>query len=196
MPGCLKIHRIRVPHSSVGSARGPCAEALQLRVTPRLLPCFLSNPSAVLTNKARKGQKNPSHTHKHGSIQLDTGQCLMQTCGRLKIWWGYTESADRRTAKCVWQEMLNFARNVIISHQWQQTQHKTCCSFLRDLCLNLFDDTDLNSVMKTKYNGQSVCICLYFYRYIVNFQKDPPRNQHTQTDTHTLSSLNRWRWSG
>ena len=56
------------PHSSVVGSVG--TEALQrtrvrlparvplLRVTPRLLPCFLSNSSAVLSNKARKGQKN------------------------------------------------------------------------------------------------------------------------------------------
>ena len=55
--------------SSVGSVRNPCAEALRQtqvrlpawvplpRVTPPLLPCFLSHSSAILSIKPEKGQK-------------------------------------------------------------------------------------------------------------------------------------------
>ena len=55
--------------SSVGSARDPCAEALQqswarlrarvpsLRVTPPLLPCSLSHSSAILSIKPEKAKK-------------------------------------------------------------------------------------------------------------------------------------------
>ena len=47
--------------SSVCSARDPCAKALQrvplLRVTPPLLPCFLSHSSSCTINKAEKAQK-------------------------------------------------------------------------------------------------------------------------------------------
>ena len=66
-----------VPLSSVGSARNPCAEALHrvplLRVTPLLLPCFLSHSSALLSVKPEK-VKNKTKTHifhKDISIEQD-----------------------------------------------------------------------------------------------------------------------------
>ena len=65
----LKTRQHGAPLSSVGSACDPCAEALQwswvrlpawvplLRVTPPLLPCFLSHSSAVLSIKPQKTKK-------------------------------------------------------------------------------------------------------------------------------------------
>ena len=64
-----RLKKSGAPHSSVGSVRDPCAEALQrtrvrlparvplLRVTPRLLPCFLSTSPAVLSIKPEKAKK-------------------------------------------------------------------------------------------------------------------------------------------
>ena len=73
-----KMQIMGAPLSSVGSVCDPCAEALQrtwvrlpaqvplLRVTPPLLPGFLSHSSAILSIKPEKAKKNTTrHTYIH-----------------------------------------------------------------------------------------------------------------------------------
>ena len=71
---CWRKHEKQAPLNLVGSSCDPCAKALQrtrvrllawvplLRVTPPLLPCFLSHSSSYTVNKARKGQKKKEST--------------------------------------------------------------------------------------------------------------------------------------
>ena len=81
------------PLSSVGSARDPCAEALQrtrvrlparvhlLLVTPPLSPCFLSHSSAVLSEKDQKrkailscSQLHCMHARLRHGYEMDSAQ--------------------------------------------------------------------------------------------------------------------------
>ena len=86
-----------MPLSSVSSARDPCAEALQrtrvrlpawfplLRVTPPLLPCFLSHSSAVLSIIKPKKKTAQTYWHKAASlaspsISIDLWPDLLWSC--------------------------------------------------------------------------------------------------------------------